>query len=342
MDGKPMTIREIAEIAGVSAGTVSRVMNGKPGVGKEARERIAELIERYGFRGDGNARQLAKGRSDTIGIVFPLHASEVVMHPVYPDLLGAISDAAQSLGKDVNLFTTAGGDPSEHVVDAFRRKRVDGLILPAASSEDPLVGRVAEEGIPTVLIGHRQTAPRMTWVDCSHDTAVEELTAALIASGRRRIVLLNGPKRVSAYSLRSEGFWRAVRAAADPSLHGEEHDLEMSYASGLAAAPATRDADAVICSADSTAVGVLEHLREAHRPVPAEVEVTGFDDTPNSAHANPPLTTVRMPLREAGERAVRFLIEMTDTGATPEPVVLPTAVVWRGSTRAGPASLTSR
>jgi LacI family transcriptional regulator len=333
MDGKPTTIREIAAIAGVSAGTVSRVMNGKPGVGKEARERIAQLIAEYDFRGDATARQLAKGRSDTIGIVFPLHASEVVMHPVYPDLLGAISDAAQSHGKDVNLFTTAGGDPSGHIIDAFRRKRVDGLILPAASSEDPIVAQVTAEGIPTVLIGHRQSAPHMTWVDCSHDDAIDELTTALLRAGRRRLVLLNGPKRVSAYALRSAGFWRAVERSGIADVRCEELDVEMSYAAGVGAGRAIADADAVICSADSTAGGVLERLRETDRPVPAEIDVTGFDDTPFSAHSNPPLTTVRMPLRETGEQAVRFLIGMTDTGVTPEPAILATTVVWRESAR---------
>lgn len=335
MDAKPMTIRELAAIAGVSAGTVSRVMNGKPGVGKDARERIAQLIAEYDFRGDGNARQLAKGRSDTIGIVFPLHASEVVMHPVYPDLLGAISDAAQANGKDVNLFTTAGGDPSDHIVDAFRRRRIDGLVLPAASSEDPLVARVTEENIPTVLIGHRQTAPRMTWVDCSHDIAVEELTAAAIHSGRRRILLLNGPRRVSAYALRSAGFWRAVEnSGLGDLLSCEEREMDMSYASGLAAGRTIGDADAVICSADSTAGGVLEYVRERGRIVPIDLDLAGFDDTPFSEHANPPLTSVRMPLRETGERAVRFLIEMTESGQTPEPEILATKVLWRSSIRA--------
>ncbi|MEY9853121.1 LacI family transcriptional regulator [Leifsonia sp. EB41] len=337
MDGKPTTIREIAAIAGVSAGTVSRVMNGKPGVGKEARKRISELIAEYDFRGDGNARQLAKGRSDTIGIVFPLHASEVVMHPVYPDLLGAISDSAQLHGKDVNLFTTASGDPSEHIIDAFRRRRVDGLILPAASSEDPLIARVVEEGIPTVLIGHRQASDRMTWVDCTHDEAIEEIARRLIAAGRRRIVLLNGPRRVCAYGLRSEGFWRAIEASGLSDLVGEEVELDMGYAAGIGASAAVRDADAVICSADSTAGGILELLRDSGREVPATVDVTGFDDTPFSAHANPPLTTVRMPLRETGELAVQHLIRLTEESITPAPTILPTTVVWRGSTgeRAG-------
>ena len=174
----------------------------------------------------------------------------------------------------------------------------------------------------------------MTWVDCTHDDAIEEITAAMITAGRRRLVLLNGPKHVSAYALRSAGFWRAVERLGTDDLTCTEVDAEMNYAAGASAGAALSDADAVICSADSTAGGVLERLRELGRDTPSEVEVTGFDDTPFSAHSNPPLTTVRMPLRETGEQAVRFLIEMTESGATPEPETIPTEVVWRGSTGA--------
>src|SRR5882757_5970635 len=131
------TIREIAALAGVSGGTVSRVMNEKPGVGPETRARIKALIAEHDFHGDATARQLSRGRSDSLGIVFPLQVSEVVMHPVYPELLGAISDAAQDAGYDVILFTTNASRGVEHVLDSVKRKRVDGLILPAASSDDP-------------------------------------------------------------------------------------------------------------------------------------------------------------------------------------------------------------
>ncbi|TDV43127.1 LacI family DNA-binding transcriptional regulator [Actinophytocola oryzae] len=330
---KPVTIRDIASLAGVSPGTVSRVMNGKPGVGADTRARIAELIAEHGFRGDSNARQLSKGRSDSMGIVFPLQVSEVVIHPVYPELLGAISDPAQRAGYDVSLFTTTAAEQVEHIADAFKRRRVDGLILPAAGGDDPLIQRVVAEGVPTVLIGHRQQGPRMSWVDCSHDDAIFEVTTRHLARGARRLVLLNGPKRISAYQLRSDGFWRAAGSA---SAAFEERELEMSYSSGLKVGAELVEEglpDAVICCADSTAAGVLEQLTKAGVTVPDRVEVSGFDDTDYASHSSPALTSVRMPLRETGEAAVRLLLDMIDDPALePEPRLFPTTVMRRAST----------
>jgi LacI family transcriptional regulator len=333
------TIREIAALAGVSGGTVSRVMNDKPGVGAETRARIKAIIEENDFHGDATARQLSRGRSDSLGIVFPLQVSEVVMHPVYPELLGAISDAAQDAGYDVILFTTNASRGVEHVLDSVKRKRVDGLILPAASSDDPLVARLATIGIPTVLIGHRQRADRMTWVDCNHDEALYSMTSTLLRQGRRSLTLFNGPKRISAYRLRSNGFWRAIEEFDQPDVRADERNFEMGYSTGAkTAAKLLRDTpstDAILCSADTTAAGVLEAVTRADRAVPGDVAVTGFDDIDFASHSTPALSTVRMPLHDTGAAAVSLLLEMLSTPrVTPEPRILKTELVERESTSA--------
>jgi LacI family transcriptional regulator len=259
------------------------------------------------------------------------------MHPVYPELLGAISDAAQASGYDVSLFTTTAAEQVEHIVDAFKRKRVDGLILPAASSDDPLIQRVVDERIPTVLIGHRQKADRMTWVDCTHDDAIFAIAEPMLRAGKRRIVLLNGFKRTSAYQLRSDGFWRAVETVPSAAATCTEIDLEMSYSSGLQTGLSLLEGelpDAIICCADTTAAGVLEQLNKAGIPIPEQVEVTGFDDSDFGNHSTPTLTSVRMPLHETGAASVELLLAMVgDASLTPEPRLLETTVVRRGSTR---------
>ncbi|HEX4444128.1 MAG TPA: LacI family DNA-binding transcriptional regulator [Galbitalea sp.] len=339
---RPTTIREIAALAGVSAGTVSRVMNDLPGVGPDTRVRIKALIEEHDFHGDSTARQLSRGRSDSIGIVFPLQVSEVVMHPVYPELLGAISDAAQDADYDVILFTTSASRGVDHVLESVKRKRVDGLILPAANSDDPLVTRVQETRIPTVLVGHRQNADRLTWTDCTHDEALYSLASALLRAGRRHLTLLNGPRRISAYDLRSQGFWRAVRDFDDSEVSADEKVSEMGYAAGAAAAEQIlargSDTDAILCSADTTAAGVLETLSKAGVDVPGQIAVTGFDDIEFASHSTPTLSTVRMPLHDTGASAVSLLLEMlADRAVTPEPRVLPTTLVPRDSS--GPLSL---
>jgi LacI family transcriptional regulator len=345
-----LTIHDIAALAGVSAGTVSRAINGKKGVGAVARERIQRIIDEQGFRADSSARTLSTGRSRCVAIVFPLHASEVVVHPVYPALLGALGDAAEAAGYDVMLLTAAGTlaapEHADRLIARIRDRRLDGVVLPAAGSRDPLLRRLNEVGAPTVLIGHRSRSPEVAWVDSTHDDAAHDLARMMIENGRDRLMLLNGPKRVSACRLRSAGFWRAVRAAAAAGhavASAEEVECEFDADAGAEKARALLGrADrptAVLCGADIIASGCLEAARSLGLSVPGDVAVSGFDDRSLATHTSPTLTTVRMPLREIGEEAARLLFTLVEGG---EPrrrhVILPTEIMLRESTRFTPAA----
>jgi LacI family transcriptional regulator len=331
-----LTIHDIASLAGVSAGTVSRTMNNLPGVGQATRERILAIVSDHGFKIDSSARQLSTGRTRTIGIVFPLQVSEVVMHPVYPELLGALGDAAQTSGYDIMMFTVASPAQVEHVLDAVDGKRVDGVVLPAAGSRDPLVRRLTEHDVPTVLIGHRTRDQSLAWVDCTHDEAAAQLTREMLAHDRRRLVMFNGPAHISACRLRSQGFWSAIESASD-GVSSEEIVVEMDAASGREAAlrvlAGGEVPDGIVCASDAIAAGVLDAARELGISVPTALEVSGFDDSSFAIHTTPQLTTVRMPLLETGAAAMRLLISMIDDPATAERhVILPTTIVHREST----------
>jgi LacI family transcriptional regulator len=332
-----LTIHDIASLAGVSAGTVSRTLNNLPGVGQATRERILAIVSDHGFKIDSSARQLSTGRTRTIGIVFPLQVSEVVMHPVYPELLGALGDAAQTSGYDIMMFTVSSPQQIEHVVDAVDGKRVDGVVLPAAGSRDPLVRRLTEHDVPTVLIGHRTRDTSLAWVDCTHDEAAAQLTHEMLHNGRRRLVMLNGPAHVSACRLRSQGFWTAIESVG-PGVACDEIAIEMDAAAGRATAMrllSGADApDGIVCASDAIASGVLEAAREYRIDVPGRLEVSGFDDSSFAIHTTPQLTTVRMPLIETGAAAMRLLIAMIDgTEGLERHIVLPTTIVHRESTQ---------
>jgi LacI family transcriptional regulator len=334
--GKP-TIHDIAALAGVSASTVSRAMNGKAGVGAEVRARIERIIAEQGFRANLSARKLSTGRSWTLGVVFPLHASEVVMHPVYPALLGALGDAAEVAGYDIMLLTVAAPEHADRLLDRVRDRRLDGVVLPAAGARDPLLRQLTKLGVPIVLIGHRSRSPDVAWVDCTHDLAARDLTRMMLAAGRRRLLLVNGPKRVSACRLRSAGFWTAVKEAGDAVESAEEVEAEFEAETGRARAyEALSGPDrptAVLCGADVIASGCLEAARSLGLDVPGDVAVSGFDDRTLATHTTPTLTTVRMPLRETGEEAARLLFALIDgKEQRRRHVILPTTVVLRDST----------
>ncbi|MFF5293996.1 LacI family DNA-binding transcriptional regulator [Paractinoplanes globisporus] len=329
------TIRDIAAMAGVSAGTVSRAMNGLPGVGADTRRRISEIIAEQGFRVDATARQLSTGRSNTLGVLFPLHASEVVMHPIYPELLGALGDAAERAGYDILLLTMSRDQPA-HVRDTVVRRRVDGVVMPAAGPRDPLLRQLTDLGAPVVLIGHRSRLPSVGWVDCTHDTAAREVTRMMLDAGRRDLVLMNGPVHVSACKLRSAGFWAEVTEAGPAVASAREvsvpFDTAAATAEALTLLSGDSPPDAIVCASDTIAAGVLDAARSLGLSVPDDLAVSGFDDSPFGALTQPTLTTVRMPLHDIGRAAAEMLFAMIDQRPTSRRVVLPTEVVVRAST----------
>ncbi|NAS23646.1 substrate-binding domain-containing protein [Herbidospora sp. NEAU-GS84] len=335
-EGK-LTIRDIAALAGVSAGTVSRTMNGQAGVGQETRQRIQQIIEEHRFQVDPTARMLSTGRSQTLAVVFPLHASEVVMHPIYPALIGALGDAAERAGYDILLLTQS-AEKAAHVVDTVTRRRVDGVVLPAAGPRDPLIKQLTGIGAPTVLIGHRTNREGVGWVDSDHDSAAHDLTRLMLDTGRRELVLLNGPAHVSACKLRSAGFWKCVQAAGDAVTSAREirvpFDTDAATAEALKILGDPSRPTGVVCGSDTIAAGVMDAAHSLGLRVPDDVAVTGFDDRSFAARTTPTLTTVRMPLDDIGRTAAQMLFAMISGGPAPRKVILPTEIILRGSTPA--------
>lgn len=331
------TIRDIAALAGVSAGTVSRAINGKAGVGESTRLRIEEIVAAQGFAMNSSARRLSTGRSQSLAVVFPLHASEVVMHPVYPALLGAFCDSAESAEYDVMLLTVPSPDRIGHLIDAVQRRKVDGVVLPAAGPRDPLVHAMAKIGTPTVVMGQRSRVPGVCWVDCTHDRAAHDLALLMARQGRRRLTLVNGPSRVAACRLRSQGFWRGVREAGAMLDSATEVECDFDAGAGRATADELfsqdKAPDGLICGSDTIAAGCLDAAREHGLVVPGDVAVSGFDDHEIARHTTPALTSVRMPLQATGEVAARLLISLIEGRPVASThVVLPTELVLREST----------
>jgi len=326
-------------MAGVTPGTVSRVINKRPGVGPEMRARIERLVAEHNYRANSSARHLSTGRSRTIAVVFPLHVSEVIMHPIYPDLIGAIGDAAEEAGYDLLLLTASSRERLRHVVEAAMRGSIDGAVLPAAGSHDQILSAISRLGVPHVMIGHRGRRENGGWVDCTHDKAAEELTGRLLRAGRSRLVLLNGPQQVSACRLRSKGFWTALEAEGRPRSDAAEHNVP--FESGEAKAIATqlltgrRPPDGIVAGSDAIASSVLDAARALGAGVPDDIAVTGFDDQQFAVHTAPTLTTVGMPLGQIGQAAARMLFDLIDNRATNTKIVLPTTVIVRNSTPEG-------
>ncbi|MFD9901636.1 LacI family DNA-binding transcriptional regulator [Mesorhizobium sp. NPDC059054] len=334
-----MTIIDIAQMAGVSTGTVSRVVNERDGVGQETRERVLALIAEQGYQASFFAKNLATKQAYAIGVVFPVLPSELVMHPVFPELLGAVGDVVGEADYSLMLLSVPADYRNGRVLAEVTRGRLDGLILTDVRVGDDLLDQLVERRFPAVVVGHRDD--RVLWVDCDHDQAVFELTAQLIGSGHKQIAFVNGPLDLSVCILRRDGYRRALEK------HGLAHRIELERQGPFTArhgfeslqdllnAPAAVRPTAVVAASDVIAAGCLDAARVRRLRVPHDIAVTGFDDQPLAAHVQPSLTTARMPIGEMGRNAAEMLLRLIEgEEVRPRSLVLPSELVVRESSGA--------
>ncbi|MCL2552115.1 MAG: LacI family transcriptional regulator [Actinomycetia bacterium] len=331
-----ITMRTVAQRAGVSYQTVSRVINDAAGVAPETRTRVLAAMRELGYRPSLAARSLARNRSEIVGLVLP---SSVEAGFASAHLLQVVGGVDR--GVSDNDYTTLLSSPkeSETELSAFRRlirqRTVDGVLVEASMGEEG-VKLLVEAGYPVTVIGH--TALDVPSVCPDDESGAYVAMQHLLALGHRRIAIVtSGEGQGLAVRARMAGCERALADAGLTLDQGLVATGNWSIASGRAAAEGLLDREqpptAYFCFNDSMAIGVLQLLRERGIDVPREVSVAGFDDTPPAPLLTPPLTSVRVFSAEQGERAARTLIGilrgMTRPGA---PVVLPSQLVVRGST----------
>ena len=329
--GRPPAMTDVARLAGVSHQTVSRVLNGSPQVRPETAERVRRAIEKTGYRPNLTARALATQKSGLIGVLasgFP--------HMGPATTVGAIETAARQAG--YSAVVGVHSDPTTEDVmassHAFVEHGVQGIAIVTPRRATAETALAEAHGIPVVLIADLVGVDRP-----AHLVAVDQalgarlVTQLLIDRGARSIVHVSGPEGWFDADCRVDG-WRATLLDAGldvPDVIVGDWNPERGYEVGLALADSSALPDAVFCANDLTAIGVLAAFRERGISVPGDVLLAGFDDIPPVRYLDPPLTTVRQPLEELGERAVRVLLSAIE-GAAPSVEALAPTVIVRGST----------
>lgn len=318
----PVSMAQVAALAGVSGQTVSRVVNGSPRVDPETRARVEAAMSALGYRPHRAARALRTGRTRTIGLVVTTLAT--VGNSL---MLQATAEAAAE--HDYALAVVTAG---ERLGDAFERlvaQGVDGaIVLNEASALVPEAER--PPGLQLVVVDAVADDGVLS-VHSDHVGGAAAATARLLERGHPTVHHLAGPASSFAAAERERG-WRASLQAAGvrpaPPVRGD-----WSAESGFTAANALAGATAVFCANDQMALGLMRGLVDAGRAVPEQVSVIGFDDVPDAANYRPPLSTVRQDFATLGARAVTALIDAIEENApAPDPVVVPTLFVERAST----------
>ena len=321
------TIRDVAERAGVSRSTVSRVFLQPHVVAEDARRRVLAAAEALGYEPNPVARSLRRGLTGNLGLVVP-----DIANPFFPPLIKAVQ--RQSRRHQMALFVA---DSDEHVDDELALvramgKQVDGLILASPRLPQDDLRRLLES-TPTVVINRR-----LDGIPAVVTTAAQGLTQAvehLVALGHRDLVYLAGPEH--AYS--NEQRRRALYAACESRgvRTAELGPFEPYFESGTRAADLVLAADtsAVVAYNDQIALGLMARLAERGCRVGSALSLIGIDDTALARMASPALTTVRVPAAAAGAAAVRLLVDLlAGKDVAGAPVELATELVVRSSTAA--------
>jgi DNA-binding LacI/PurR family transcriptional regulator len=334
-------LAEVARKVGVSEATVSRVLNGKPGVSDATRRAVLTALDVLGYE---RPTQLRGERARLVGLVLP-----ELQNPIFPAVAEVLGDALAQQGFTPVLCTrTAGGVTEAEYVDLLLQQQVSGVIFAGglyaqADAPHDHYDRLVERRLPVVLMNAAIEELDFPQVSCDDAVAVEQAARHLFALGHERVgMVLGSPDHMP--SRRKLAAFQQVAAAAGVKVRDDwvEHAM-FSLEGGQAAAVKLidRGVTGVICISDPIALGVIRAARRRGLSVPADLSVIGYDDSAFMTCTEPPLTTVRQPIEAMGRAAVELLVRQIGGAvvATDELLYEPELVV-RGST--APAAARSR
>jgi len=224
----------------------------------------------------------------------------------------------------------------ERVLHLVGNHRVDGVLLIGPDTDDPMPAALMASGIPLVVTGRPRSGRMVDYVDAENASGSEQAVRHLVASGRRYLASVAGPLDMSAGIDRLRGFVDATRAADMPAASDRVVYGDFTEAGGYRATKLllerTPEIDGVFVASDLMSLGALQALRELGREIPDDVAVVGFDDMPFASFTNPPLTTIRQPIRLFGQEMVRSVLHrLSEPRGEPTPIILPTELVVRSS-----------
>lgn len=338
MRGSPVTLRDVASLAGVHASTASRALNGhsRALVNAGTVTRVLEAADELGYRPNSLARGLKTNRTATVGMIVP-----DLTNPLFPPIVRGIEDSLGAADYTLVLGNTD-NDPAKErsLVATMNRRRVDGLVLATARRESLLFTELAEAELPMVLVNRVVDDSPVSSVTPDNRQGIALAVRHLVDLGHTRIGHIAGVEDTSTGRERRESFRDTLRELgleADPQLVVQADWFQEEPGSRAFAELLDRGlgATAVVAANDLIALGCYDVLTERGLSCPGDLSITGFNDIPYSDKFSPPLTSVRIPQYDIGLRAGELLLRaIEDPDAPREAVRLPGVLVVRGSTAA--------
>lgn len=326
------TIDDVAAAAGVSRGTVSRVLNGGRYVSPPALSAVRRAMLEVGFVRNTTAHSLATGRSDSVAFVLAGPQDQLFDDPNFRVLVQECTRSLAARGQTMVLLSCEDDDQRARVVRYVGGGHVDGVMLLSAQAGDSLLADLERSRVPVVACGRPPAGRTIPYVAADDRGGARLATRHLVERGATRIATVTGPLDSPGGLQRFEGWCDVLgrRSRRDRVATATDWSADAGRAATERLLAVAGDVDAVFVASDMLAVGALDALRAAGRSVPGDVAVAGFDDSRVAASTEPPLTTVRQPLADVAAAMVDMLARLV-AGEAVEPVELPTELVVRGS-----------
>ena len=312
-----VTLKMVAQLAGVSRATASRVLTGNPHVSAEARHAVERAARKLDYVPNHAGRALTTGRSDAVVLVIFESTTFLFGDPFLARLVRGVDEVLAQRGRQLVLLTPHSGTDLPRLERYLAGGHSEGVLMVSLHGSHPLPGRLAARGIPIVFGGRPPEPDRFSYIDVDNLGGAFAAVTHLAGGGRRTIATITGPPDMPAGHDRLLG-WRSALEAAH--LAADEDLAEPGDFTRAGGARAMRvllrrrpRLDAVFVASDMMAGGALEVLADAGRRVPEDVAVVGFDDNPLAETTNPPLSSVRQPVEEMGREMARLLLDVIRT-----------------------------
>jgi len=329
-----MTIKDIAEMAHVSKGTVSRVINGVPGVGEETRRRVMKLIDSLDFHPDASARGLAVRRTNTMGFVIPHTSRYTLTSTFWPMLLTVVTQEAAARGINVLLSTALSEDDVDSAFRSILRgRRIDGAIIGAEQFGEKQLAELLLKSLPFIMVG-RSSRMSTHYVDVDNVLGARMVVDHLAEQGHEHLAMLAGPDHLPYVHDRIRGMRETCRERGlpEPVVVHSPYDTPEAARCVQGILMSRPPVTGIFVAAGDLVLGALRACAEMKRSVPRDVSIVSFDDHPFFAHLAPGITAVAQPIEEIGAAAVEMLFElMAGREPSQSAVVIPPRLMARGS-----------
>ena len=339
-------LAEVAKYVGVSEATVSRVLNGRPGISEATRAAVLTALDVLGYE---RPTKLRGERARLVGLVLPEFGN-----PIFPAFAEVVAGALAKRGFTPVLCTrTAEGVSEADYVDMLLDQHVSGVIFAGgdfaqADADHEHYQRLAQRRLPVVLVNAAVEGIGFPTVACDDAHAVDQAYGHLTSLGHERIGLVLGPSDHAPSARKLAAFAEAVERAggeqgAESGRLVERTIFSMEGGHAAAARLISRGITGIICASDVLALGAIRAARRARLRVPDDVSVVGYDDSPFMSCTEPPLTTIRQPIEAMGQAVVRLLVREVAGDAVPaDELLFEPELVVRGSTGPAPVAAPPR